>query len=140
MQVVSPFKDSSYHDWEALEAIYDHTLRCAAHAVLQHVGWGGPGPALCCILARRVGIGSLAWRGTAWARRCTRQHSRLSRPMHAVLFCTARMYRRDQMRLRTEDHPVILAEPTHNSREARERIVQLMFEKYNAPGEEMCDA
>ena len=38
------------------------------------------------------------------------------------------------MRLQTEDHPVMLAEPTHNSREARERLVQTMFEKYNAPG------
>ncbi|GAB4819418.1 hypothetical protein N2152v2_006464 [Parachlorella kessleri] len=67
MEVVSPFKDGSYHDWDAVEAIYDHTLR-------------------------------------------------------------------DQMRLRTQEHPVMLAEPSYNSREAREKMVQLMFEKYDVPG------
>lgn len=41
---------------------------------------------------------------------------------------------RDQMRLSMEEHPVMLAEPTHNNREARERMVQLMFEKYKVPG------
>ena len=39
------------------------------------------------------------------------------------------------MRLATEEHPVMLAEPSDNTREAREKAVQLMFEKYNVPGE-----
>ncbi len=42
---------------------------------------------------------------------------------------------RQQMRLTTEEHPFLLAEPTHNTKEAREKMVELMFEKYNAPGE-----
>lgn len=45
---------------------------------------------------------------------------------------------RDQMRLATEDHPVMLAEPSHNSRAAREKMVELMFEKYNVPGTHCC--
>lgn len=39
------------------------------------------------------------------------------------------------MRVATEDHPVMLAEPSDNTREAREKAVQLMFEKYKVPGE-----
>ena len=46
--------------------------------------------------------------------------------------------RRHQMRLATEEHPVMLAEPSHNTKEAREKAVQLMFEKYNVPGEPAC--
>jgi actin-related protein len=41
---------------------------------------------------------------------------------------------KDQMRLATEDHPVMLAEPTHNTKENREKMVEIMFEKYNVPG------
>lgn len=39
------------------------------------------------------------------------------------------------MRLTTEEHPMLLTEPTHNSAAAREKMVELMFEKYNVPGE-----
>lgn len=42
---------------------------------------------------------------------------------------------KQQMRLATEEHPFLLAEPSHNTKEAREKMVELMFEKYNAPGE-----
>jgi hypothetical protein len=38
------------------------------------------------------------------------------------------------MRLATESHPVMLAEPSFNSRAAREKMVELLFEKYKAPG------
>jgi len=37
------------------------------------------------------------------------------------------------MRLTTEEHPMLLAEPSHNTSAAREKMVELMFEKYNAP-------
>ena len=38
------------------------------------------------------------------------------------------------MRLSTEEHPMLLAEPSHNTPAAREKMVELMFEKYNVPG------
>lgn len=39
------------------------------------------------------------------------------------------------MRLAAGSHPVMLAEPSFNSKEAREKAVELLFEKYDAPGE-----
>lgn len=42
--------------------------------------------------------------------------------------------RRQQMRLDTASHPVMLAEPSFNSREAREKAVELLFENYDCPG------
>lgn len=39
------------------------------------------------------------------------------------------------MRLETAEHPMMLAEPSLNTKAAREKMVELMFEKYNAPGE-----
>jgi actin-like protein 6A len=39
------------------------------------------------------------------------------------------------MRLSTEGHPIMLAEPSFNSKEAREKAVELLFEKYDAPGQ-----
>lgn len=39
-----------------------------------------------------------------------------------------------QMRLNTEEHPLLLAEPSHNTKEAREKMVEIMFEKYKVPG------
>ena len=38
-----------------------------------------------------------------------------------------------QMRLNTEEHAVMLGEPSHNTDSAREKMVELMFEKYNVP-------
>jgi hypothetical protein len=38
-----------------------------------------------------------------------------------------------QMRLNTEEHPVMLAEPSHNTSTVREKMVELMFETYNVP-------
>lgn len=40
---------------------------------------------------------------------------------------------RKQMRLNTEEHPLLLSEPSHNTNAVREKIVELMFEKYNVP-------
>lgn len=37
------------------------------------------------------------------------------------------------MRLTTEEHPMMLAEPSQNEKSAREKMVELMFEKYNVP-------
>ena len=42
--------------------------------------------------------------------------------------------RRQQMRLATDAHPVLLAEPSFNSKAAREKAVELLFEKYQSPG------
>lgn len=39
------------------------------------------------------------------------------------------------MREETAQHPLMLGEPSHNSREAREQLVELLFEKFDAPGE-----
>jgi actin-related protein len=39
------------------------------------------------------------------------------------------------MRLSTEGHPIMLAEPSFNSKEAREKAVELLFEKYDTPGQ-----
>ena len=35
------------------------------------------------------------------------------------------------MRLSTEEHPAMLAEPSQNEKSVREKMVELMFEKYN---------
>jgi actin-like protein 6A len=40
----------------------------------------------------------------------------------------------DQMRLNAEDHPMMLTEPSFNTNNAREKMVELMFEKYKVPG------
>ncbi|PSC76499.1 Actin-related 4 isoform C [Micractinium conductrix] len=40
---------------------------------------------------------------------------------------------KQQMRLDTASHPVMLAEPSFNSREAREKAVELLFENYDCP-------
>jgi len=40
---------------------------------------------------------------------------------------------KDQMRINPEGHPIMMAEPTHNSKAAREKAVELLFEKYKAP-------
>ena len=42
---------------------------------------------------------------------------------------------RDQMRLSTDEHPMMLAEPSQNEKAVREKMVEIMFEKYNVPGE-----
>ncbi|KAL4451640.1 hypothetical protein ABPG75_007302 [Micractinium tetrahymenae] len=66
MEVVSPFKDSVIHDWEAAEGLLEHALK-------------------------------------------------------------------QQMRLETGSHPVMLAEPSTNTKEAREKAVELLFEQYDSP-------
>lgn len=38
------------------------------------------------------------------------------------------------MRLNPEEHPIMLTEPSHNTAAAREKMVEIMFEKYNVPG------
>lgn len=40
---------------------------------------------------------------------------------------------KQQMRLETGSHPVMLAEPSCNTKEAREKAVELLFEKYGSP-------
>lgn len=39
------------------------------------------------------------------------------------------------MRLTTDEHPMMLAEPSQNEKAVREKMVEIMFEKYNVPGE-----
>jgi len=39
----------------------------------------------------------------------------------------------DQMKLNAEDHPMMLTEPSFNTNNAREKMVELMFEKYKVP-------
>lgn len=43
------------------------------------------------------------------------------------------LYCRDQMRLSMEEHPMMIAEPSQNEKSVREKMVELMFEKYNVP-------
>ena len=38
------------------------------------------------------------------------------------------------MRLNPEEYPMMLAEPSHNDKTAREKMTEIMFEKYNVPG------
>ncbi len=40
---------------------------------------------------------------------------------------------KSQMRLNTEEHAMMLAEPSYNTDSAREKMVELMFENYNVP-------
>lgn len=37
------------------------------------------------------------------------------------------------MQLSTEEHPVMLAEPSHDTNAVREKMIELMFETYNVP-------
>lgn len=38
------------------------------------------------------------------------------------------------MRLKPEEHPIMLSEPSMNEKAVREKMVELLFEKYNVPG------
>lgn len=38
-----------------------------------------------------------------------------------------------ELRADVREHPVLLAEPSQNSKEARERVVELLFERFDAP-------
>lgn len=38
-----------------------------------------------------------------------------------------------ELRLETKEHAIMFAEPNHNARKARERITELLFEKFDAP-------
>lgn len=40
---------------------------------------------------------------------------------------------RDRLRVDTSEHAILYAEPNHNRRAARERLVELFFETFNAP-------
>ena len=40
---------------------------------------------------------------------------------------------RNRLRLETCEHPLMVAEPTHNTRAAREKMVELLFEKFSPP-------
>lgn len=39
----------------------------------------------------------------------------------------------ERLGIKTEEHPVLMAEPSWNTRKHRERMVELMFEKYQVP-------
>ena len=52
-----------------------------------------------------------------------------------ILINNAMYVCRDQMRLTTDEHPMMLAEPSQNEKAVREKMVEIMFEKYNVPGE-----
>jgi hypothetical protein len=40
---------------------------------------------------------------------------------------------RDRLRVNPEENAMLLSESTHNSREVREKMVELMFEKFSCP-------
>mmetsp|Transcript_54 Transcript_54/g.164 ORF Transcript_54/g.164 Transcript_54/m.164 type:complete len:447 (-) Transcript_54:244-1584(-) len=40
---------------------------------------------------------------------------------------------RDRLRISPEEHPMLLAEPSFNTNAAREKMIELMFEKYKVP-------
>lgn len=42
------------------------------------------------------------------------------------------------LRANTSEHPVLLAEPSFNTREAREKSAEIFFEKYNVPALFIC--
>ena len=37
------------------------------------------------------------------------------------------------LRIQTSEHPLLIAEPTHNTTEQREKLAELAFEKLNVP-------
>jgi actin-like protein 6A len=39
----------------------------------------------------------------------------------------------DRLRLEPNEHPILVAEPAFNTRSLREKMVELIFEKYQAP-------
>lgn len=72
-----------------------------------------------------------------WRARAPLLHSRGSFAAlgdHCVCAVCFLAYRRQQMRLATESHPIMLAEPSFNSKAAREKAAELLFEKYQSPG------
>jgi actin-like protein 6A len=40
---------------------------------------------------------------------------------------------RDQLLVDPKEHPMLLAEPSFNTQQNREKMVELIFEKYGAP-------
>lgn len=52
------------------------------------------------------------------------------RPLHQQIWEYAL---RNRLRLETCEHPLMVAEPTHNTRAAREKMVELLFEKFSPP-------
>ncbi len=40
---------------------------------------------------------------------------------------------KNRLRIESVEHPLMVAEPTHNKREQREKMVQLLFEKFQPP-------
>lgn len=40
---------------------------------------------------------------------------------------------KDQMRANASEHPIMLSEPTHTNKKAREKAVELIFEKFGVP-------
>jgi actin-like protein 6A len=57
------------------------------------------------------------------------QHAAL---MH-MLNAPCNVLRRDRLSVKPEEFALLLTEPTHNSRAARERLTELVFETFQSP-------
>jgi hypothetical protein len=55
-------------------------------------------------------------------------------PHAGIHVCMRALGCRDQMRMSMEDHPLMLAEPSHNTKAAREKMVELAMEQQHVPG------
>ena len=63
-------------------------------------------------------------------RRRSPSHAAVHRPLRLQIWEYAL---RNRLRLETCEHPLMVAEPTHNTRAAREKMVELLFEKFSPP-------
>ncbi len=104
MQVVSPLRDGLYDDFDLIEGLWDHALRCSP--ICHHATHGST---LVPVPARH-------------------------RSQRLLLLLQSCPYaRRDRLRANPSEHPLMLAEPTLNTRELREKTVELAFEKLAPP-------
>ena len=140
MEVVSPFKDGLLDDWDAVTALCDHMLKyvlfvfgwLVGYLVGSLVGDSLVGDSLVHSFARWLfSLSSLCF--LVSSSYCI-VGAKVVRSLVLLMPTPPPVLpRRHQMRLATEEHPMMLAEPSHNTNSVRENMVELMFETYNVP-------
>jgi len=124
MEIISPFnEDGILSDWDAVEALWDYTLKYVLSSFFK-------------VILR------VCSRTIPTSREATGQPCQNKRKSHVDFLSpsvgTSFMLDdsdgcRDQMKLAPEEHPMMLAEASHNDAAAREKMTEIMFEKYNVP-------
>jgi hypothetical protein len=101
-------------DWDIAENLWSHAFTCAAQPARHPRGCRQP--------PRRCRPALPPQRSSAWL-----QADALPAPGPRP------PARSDRLRIKPEEYAVMLAEPSHNTRAAREKAVELLFEKFKSP-------